>query len=558
MVFIALLVGGVLALGMTLVAIRRMPGLPRPRAVRAGLIILLVLGVGYAMHIRPWLPEYTWYGGQLWETYNNELMAIAARYVSPVIFWLAAAGAGAVLWRRRIFSAQTLLVVFVASVAAIVFWKYTTARVYPVALRRLLPEVLPGTMLLGAYGITRLAQHARWRRIAVAIAGVAAALLLGVSGPYWFEREAPGTWDFVQELADRLPADAVTLFEPTGADSIAGWFAAPLWSLHDRRALLLNQGPLDAQVLEWGAGASGSRKTAPFISWRKRIRRSGGPAHSRASLRGRSRGNRASSGNPSSSHRSCGASISDFRSIVCPPLPVRASGVRRCVSPSPSTNSRPKAWAGPRSTPGAWRARWWPWGTMFTSSIRWASMSPAEAQIERRRHPACGACPCRTAGAPKNPAAQYWHTFRDTAIEVRISALPGRNAARHRSFPARPGRFSALDRPGGGPAARHDAARLLVFLRQQPVDPPGPSELCGGPQVGLELRGLRHRPRRSGRLRVLRPLVALPFAYRNAYLRRLVAGIDRFIAPSHFLRATSMSARASRPSASRCWKTAWT
>ena len=127
MVFIALLVVGALALGVTLVAIHRMPGLPRPRAVRTGLIILLVLGVIYAMHIRPWLPEYSWYGGRLRETYNNEIMAVAA-VCQPCHLLAGRAGAGAVLWRRRIFSAQTLLVVFVASVAAIVFWKYTTAR----------------------------------------------------------------------------------------------------------------------------------------------------------------------------------------------------------------------------------------------------------------------------------------------------------------------------------------------------------------------------------------------------------------------------------------------
>lgn len=77
-----------------------------------------------------------------------------------------------------------------------------------------------------------------------------AAWQIGVSGPYWFYHEAAGTWDFLQELSERLPTDAVTLFEPQQDDSIVGWFAAPLWSFYDRRALLLNRDQLDAQTLE--------------------------------------------------------------------------------------------------------------------------------------------------------------------------------------------------------------------------------------------------------------------------------------------------------------------
>ena len=166
-----------------------------------------------------------------------------------LLIWLAAAGAGLILWRRRIFSEQMLLVVFVVSLAGVVFWKYTTARVYPVALRRLLPEVLPGIMLLGAFAVSWLARRRRWRSVALALAGLVAALQIGLSGQYWFYREASGTWDFTAELAARIPQEAVVLFEPQEADSLVGWFAAPLWSIYDRRALLLNKGKLDEQAL---------------------------------------------------------------------------------------------------------------------------------------------------------------------------------------------------------------------------------------------------------------------------------------------------------------------
>lgn len=245
----ALGAGAFLGLALTLLAVCRMPTRPWLRIVRGGLIVLLIAGVGYALHIRPLMPEYTWARGQLLPTHNEEIMAVAARYVSVLLFWLAAVGAGVVLWRRRIFSEPTLLVVFVASLAGVVFWKYTTARVYPVALRRLLPEVLPGIMLLGAFALSWLARRGRWRPAAAALAGLVAALQIGVSGQYWFYREAPGTWDFTAALAARLPPEAVVLFEPQAGDSIVGWFAAPLWSIYDRRALLLNKGELDGRAL---------------------------------------------------------------------------------------------------------------------------------------------------------------------------------------------------------------------------------------------------------------------------------------------------------------------
>lgn len=246
----ALLAGGLLVLGLVIVALRRVSALPKLHLVSGSMILVLILVTVYALHIRPLTPEYMWSRGQYFETYNNEIMAIAAQYVSPLLFWLAAAGASLVIWRQRLFSEQGLLVVFVISLASVFFWKYTTVRIYPVALRRLLPEVLPGMMLLGASALSWLGQHRRGRTAAIALAGLLAVLQVGVSGQYWFHREAPGTWDFVQELSDRLPSDAVVIFEPLENDAIVGWFAAPLWSIDDRRSLLLRQEQPDAQVLD--------------------------------------------------------------------------------------------------------------------------------------------------------------------------------------------------------------------------------------------------------------------------------------------------------------------
>lgn len=248
-VLAVLAAGGLLASSATLVALRRVSVLPRPHLISGGMILILVLVMGYTLHIRPLTPEFMWSRGQYFETHNNEIMAIAAQYVSPLLFWLAAGGASLVIWRQRLLSEQGLLVVFVISLASVFFWKYTTGRIYPVALRRLLPEVLPGMMLLGASAVSWLAGRDRWRTAAIVLAGLVAVLQIGVSGQYWFYREAAGTWDFIQDLSDRLPSDAVIVFEPQENNSVVGWFAAPLWSFYDRRALLLREDQPDAQAL---------------------------------------------------------------------------------------------------------------------------------------------------------------------------------------------------------------------------------------------------------------------------------------------------------------------
>jgi len=243
--------GGLLGLALLVVLLMwRMPAVRLQQSVRWGLSLAAVLGVGYALHIRPLMPEYVLANGELLPTYNEELMAVAARYVSPLFFWLAVFGIVLVFWQRRIPRERVLVVLFVVSFGMVFFWKYTTARVYPVALRRLVPEVLPGLSLLGAFALRWLGRWPRWRWAAMAVAGLMAVLLMSVSVPYWFYQAAVGTWDSLDLLADHIPPDAVVLFEPQQDGSIVGWFAAPLWSFYQRDALLLNSGELDDAPLD--------------------------------------------------------------------------------------------------------------------------------------------------------------------------------------------------------------------------------------------------------------------------------------------------------------------
>jgi hypothetical protein len=221
-----------------------------PPSARWGALLATVLAVGYGLHIRPLRPEYVVVSGELFSTYNEEVMAVAAQYMSPLFFWLGALGLVLALWQRRVPHEQALLALFVVSFGTPFFWKYTTAMTYPVALRRLVPEVLPGLSLFGAFALRWLSRRPRWRWTAAAVAGLVTVLLLSVSGLYWFHQGAAGTWGFLDALAGRLPADAVVLFEPRGEGSIVGWFAAPLWSFFQRDALLLNKGEIDEGALQ--------------------------------------------------------------------------------------------------------------------------------------------------------------------------------------------------------------------------------------------------------------------------------------------------------------------
>ncbi len=138
--------------------------------------------------------------------------------------------------------------------------------------------------------------------------------------------------------------------------------------------------------------------------------------------------------------------------------------------------------------------------------------------------------------AHENAAAQYWHTFRDQAIERAFQDFLQRARPDLIHFQHVQGvsaRLIALAQGLPRVATLHDywyfcANSQLIRPDRQP---------CGGPSAGnwncvdcatarADLQGLR----------ALRPLVALPFAYRNHYLRRMAEQIDLFIAPSLFLR----------------------
>ena len=144
--------------------------------------------------------------------------------------------------------------------------------------------------------------------------------------------------------------------------------------------------------------------------------------------------------------------------------------------------------------------------------------------------------PLATARANEDPIRQFWHTFRDQAIEAAFTTFLQAYQPDLVHFQHVQGVSARLiEQAAGRPrlATLHDywyfcANSQLIRPDRQPCT--GPSWGCHNcvdcATARADLAGLRR----------LRPVVALPFAYRNAYLRRMTAQIDRLIAPSAFLR----------------------
>jgi hypothetical protein len=242
--------GTVLVVVLLVRIVRRWPPSPLWYRMRWIVAAAAVGGLVYGLYVRPSYPEYVPLNGVLFATHSEELVAMAARYTSPLLFWLALVGGLVILFGGAPSAEQWLVLALTAVFSLAFFWKYTTASVYPVALRRWVPEVFPGLTLLGAYVVQVVVGSRKMRIIGWVAAAAMAGLLVQTSLQYWRYREASGTIEFVAELANSVPEDAVVVFEPLEKDSVVGWFALPLWSLYQRQALLLNPGMTDEEAMQ--------------------------------------------------------------------------------------------------------------------------------------------------------------------------------------------------------------------------------------------------------------------------------------------------------------------
>jgi glycosyltransferase involved in cell wall biosynthesis len=138
--------------------------------------------------------------------------------------------------------------------------------------------------------------------------------------------------------------------------------------------------------------------------------------------------------------------------------------------------------------------------------------------------------------ATENAAAQFWHTVRDRTLEAYFAEylLQARPDVVH--FQHVQGVSARLiELAAGRPrfATLHD---YWYFCANSQLVRPDRSP-CSGPSAGCRNCVDCATARADlAALRTLRPLVALPLAWRNQMLRAAVAQIDRFFAPSAFLR----------------------
>ena len=213
----------------------------------------------------------------------QEIIWFSSYYLTPLFFWLALAGVGWLFWKG--YNAKELLLLGLAlTLSALFFMNYTVAPVYPVALRRLISDVLPLLSLLAAVALaasaapegrnryeqttppqpspnwggsrlldddnSSLSSLGRVRVGFTAVLAIIALVWMGwLSWPVIQQREGEGSLAFLQELHEALPPDGVFLFENQDDNSWIGWLAAPLYSLYGDWALRLDSDEPDPAVL---------------------------------------------------------------------------------------------------------------------------------------------------------------------------------------------------------------------------------------------------------------------------------------------------------------------
>jgi glycosyltransferase involved in cell wall biosynthesis len=146
----------------------------------------------------------------------------------------------------------------------------------------------------------------------------------------------------------------------------------------------------------------------------------------------------------------------------------------------------------------------------------------------------------------EGPVRQFWHTFRNRAIERAFERfLPEvqPDLVHFQHVQGVSARLIALahssDRARPKPCLLTLHDYWYFCANSQLVRPQ--RRVCINPRLGWDCVDCATARADLGWLRVLRPLVAMPLLWRNRYLRRMLRGIDLFIAPSDFLKALYVS-----------------
>ena len=135
----------------------------------------------------------------------------------------------------------------------------------------------------------------------------------------------------------------------------------------------------------------------------------------------------------------------------------------------------------------------------------------------------------------ENPLKQFWHTFRDTAIErdfARFLKAVDPNVVHFQHVQGVSARLIAQAKRKPRVLTLHD---YWYFCANSQLITPE-RKLCESRLVGRQCVDCATARLDLKWLRPARPLVAIPFSLRNRYLRGLLREIDVLISPSKFLR----------------------
>ncbi len=135
----------------------------------------------------------------------------------------------------------------------------------------------------------------------------------------------------------------------------------------------------------------------------------------------------------------------------------------------------------------------------------------------------------------EGPIKQFWHTFRDTAIEAGFRdflATTQPDVVHVQHVQGVSAELIALAQNWPRIVTLHDY--WFFCANSQLLRPDG--QVCMGPRWGWNCVDCLTVRQDIRWLRTLRPLVALPLAYRNLYLRRVMDAVPLLLAPSEFLR----------------------
>ncbi|MGA9350330.1 MAG: glycosyltransferase family 39 protein, partial [Anaerolineae bacterium] len=211
-------------------------------------------------------------------TGKSGTLAQLGQFISPLGLWLGIFGLVELI--RRDANEKTtfflaLILIYGPITLSILAINLTLSYVYPI--RRQVPFVIPSLMLLASYailiwnkgGILSLSKRGKLLRVAQLVAiAILLASFLALDMPYVDYEEMRNTIAFSEKLANHFGERDVVVFEAVWAqDSRVGHFAAPLWSIYDKDALLISTANTDEKALsiavaQWLDGG----KKAYFIS----------------------------------------------------------------------------------------------------------------------------------------------------------------------------------------------------------------------------------------------------------------------------------------------------